>query len=121
MSNLYVFGNEYLDEDSFAKEVAKELDQTNIIYCNTPDVILESEEKKILILDVVKGISKPIIIKDLNKIKTRNIMSLHDLDLGYVLKLMSELGIEKEIKIIGIPQKGNKKEIIEQVKKWIKN
>ena len=46
-------------------------------------------------------------------------MSLHDFDLGFFLSLMKELGINKKIKIIGIPENGNIKEIADGVKACI--
>ena len=46
-------------------------------------------------------------------------MSLHDFDVAYFLKLMQEMGINKKIKIIGIPAKGNSKIIAEKVENMI--
>ena len=119
MKNLYVFGNEYLEYDKFAREIAKQIKNVNIINCRSPDELLEINDNEILILDVVKDIKKTIVISDVSQIKTRRLMSLHDFDLGFFLNLMKELGINKKIKIIGIPENGDIKEIADGVKACI--
>src|SRR3989344_2623653 len=119
MKNLYVFGNEYLEYDKFAREIAKQIKNVNIINCRSPDELLEINDNEILILDVVKDIKKTIIINNISQIKTRKLMSLHDFDLGFFLSLMKELGINKKIKIIGIPENGDIKEIADGVKACI--
>lgn len=117
LKRIFVFGNEYLDFDSFAGSVAKKFDDVNIIKCHSPDDLLEYND--ITILDVVKGIDEPILIKDVDQLKSRNIMSLHDFDLAYFLKLMKELDMGKKFKIIGIPQKGDADLIAKKVRPWI--
>jgi Ni,Fe-hydrogenase maturation factor len=120
MKNIYVFGNEYLEDDAFAKRVAKVINNTfNVVLCTTPEVLLDVEEKEILILDVVKDIKEPIVIKDISQLKTRNIVSLHDFDLTYFLKLMQGIGMNKKMKIIGIPQRGDIKRIAQKVREYI--
>ncbi len=111
---LYVFGNEHLLEDKLARDVARELKGFEIRHCRSPDDLLDAEGD-ILILDVVKGISKPLIIEDIAQLKTRKMMSLHDFDVGYVLTLMNGLGISKTIKILGIPQTGDSKKLAREV------
>ncbi len=117
MKTLYVFGNEYLAEDNFALKIANYMDAT-IIHCRNPDDLLYIEGD-ITILDVVKNIKKPMLITDINQLKSRNIISLHDFDLGFFLKLMKGLGIEKNIRIIGIPMAGDIESISAEVKKWL--
>lgn len=120
MKDIYVFGNEFLEFDNFALEVAKALDKKfNIIRCTSPDDLLSSDDGKIVILDVVKGARKPMLIEDVSKIKSKNMLSLHDFDLGFFLNLMKEMGIKRKIKIIGIPDKGNAAKTAVEVKKWV--
>jgi len=118
--NVYVFGNEHLEFDSFARKVAGMLSsKINTIDAHSPDILLDSKEKELLILDVVKNIKKPMVISDISKIKTNPMTSLHDFDVGFFLKLMNGMGINKKIKIIGIPQKGNISKISKEVEAWI--
>ena len=115
MKKLFVFGNEYLENDSMAVQIAKELNNIEIVHCRNPDDLIE-EDGDLLILDVIKGAKKTRIIENIDEIKTRNILSLHDFDLGFFLKLMEELGTPKKVRIIGIPEKGNIDEIAMEVK-----
>ncbi|MFH1916216.1 MAG: hypothetical protein ABIJ21_03050 [Nanoarchaeota archaeon] len=115
---LYVFGNEYLAEDSLAALVARQFKDVQLVYCKSPDDLLDAGDE-MAIIDVVKGISDPILITDVDQLKTRNLMSLHDFDLGFFLNLLKGMGMEKKIKIIGIPEKGDAKSMYEQVRAWI--
>ncbi len=119
MKRLYVFGNEYLAQDSLARVVAQELKGVEVIHCRSPDEVLDEESDEIVMLDVVKGIDKTIVIADPEQIKTRRLLSMHDFDVGFFLNLMSALGLEKTIKVIGIPQEGNKKQIITDVERCL--
>ncbi len=112
---LYVFGNEFLDYDNFALKVAGKLKNARIVHCTSPESIFDSSEKDILILDVVKNSKKTLIIDDVSNLKISKMMSLHDFDLGFFLQLMKNMGINRKVKIIGIPQKGNAADIAKEV------
>ena len=135
VKKLYVFGNEYLENDSFAGKIASQLqnklddvETISIIRCTSPDDLLDADDD-ITILDVVKNIKEPILITDISKLKINNMVSLHDFDLAYFLNLMKELDMNKNIRIIGIPMRGinavnlaNEKideKILDKVKLWI--
>lgn len=105
---IYCFGNEFFEKDSITKKIADlKIDNIEFVKCNNPEDILDNNENKIIILDVIRGINKIqlLTIDDLDRIKTNNKVTAHDLDLGFYLKLYKELGKlkKKEIKIIGIP------------------
>jgi hypothetical protein len=119
MKKLYVFGNEHLEDDKLSREVSKYLGDCKIVHCRSPDELLEAEEDEILILDVVKNIKEPIIIDDISQIRINKMLSLHDFDVGFFLNLMKNMGINKKIKIIGIPQQGNIKGIAKKVESTI--
>jgi Ni,Fe-hydrogenase maturation factor len=118
MKSVYVFGNEFIEGDGFARQVASELTGVTIVHCKSPDDLLDADDE-VIILDVVKGGSDPIIITDIAKLKTRKIISMHDFDVGFFLSLMKEMGMERKVKIIGIPERGNAREIAQKVKLWI--
>ena len=119
---LLAFGNEYVEEDSLAIEISRELkiDNVDIKRCySVGDLYDYQDYENIFILDVVKDLEKTTLITDIDRIKSHKLYSLHDFDLGFFLKLMKSLGVLKEIKIIGVPQKGDKEEIKKDILKLI--
>ncbi|MBL7054605.1 hypothetical protein ISS05_02520 [Candidatus Woesearchaeota archaeon] len=121
---LLVFGNEYIEEDNLAVNISKELNLKNIDLkrCHSADDLFNYYDyEEIFVLDVVKNIDKVVLIENIDKIKEHKLFSLHDFDLGFFLKLMKELGSLKEIKIIGIPKKGDKESIKADILEVIKN
>jgi len=120
LKHLYVFGNEYLESDSFAKEMAEELkEKARITICTTPDLLLDAEEEEIIILDVIKNVKETTVITDAAQLKINKLVSMHDFDLAYFLELMKQLGMAKKIKIIGIPESGDKKKIVKEIIKYL--
>ena len=117
---VFCFGNEFLENDSLAKEIADELviDDVEFIKCDSPDEIF-LEEGRIVILDVVEGIDDVMLIEDINKLSDDGICSLHDFDLRYFLKLKDKIGQIDNIKIIGIPMKGDKEELKKKIEEKI--
>tara|TARA_Y100000310_G_scaffold322705_1_gene382050 strand:+ start:1436 stop:1804 length:369 start_codon:yes stop_codon:yes gene_type:complete len=122
MTTVLCFGNEFIKEDSLAKELADEIKikNTTFIKCNSLNEIIECKDKNLFILDVIENITKVIQIKDINQLKENKLCTLHDFDLSFFLKLMKTLGEIKDINIIGIPQKGNKEDIKKEIIKILK-
>lgn len=113
MHRILCLGNEFVEEDSLAKEIGNLLGKKGYDVVNIKDsfelMSLLNSENDFIILDVVQGLKKvkEISVEDLRQ---DNILSAHDFDAGYVLKL-----INKEVRIIGIPQSGDVEEIMEEV------
>ena len=120
---VLVFGNKYLECDSMAIKVSELLQDENIEFqaCEDLSQLLELKDDKLTLMDVVYNIEEPMIIEDIKKLRVNQSLSLHDFDLAYFLKLLEEIGRIKKIKIIGVPQKGDPKEIAEKVKKLLPN
>jgi hypothetical protein len=110
---ILVFGNKYLEEDSLALEVAMELGM-DYQEVNDSFQIITLDLNDYIILDVVKGISKPGIVSG-EAIKTNNLLSLHDFDLGFILKLRNSNPI-----IIGLPMKYEKEDAVREVREIIR-
>jgi len=115
MIKILSLGNEFLKEDSLAKEVGKELIKENYNILNIKDSFQLMQElnssDSIIILDVVEKLNEVKILL-LEELKHNKIISAHDFDAGFVLKLFKD----KKIKIIGIPMTGSIKKIKESVK-----
>lgn len=127
MKKIYCFGNPLLEEDNLSLRLADELNGKlkgiEFVKCESPDFLLnldEKDAKEIIILDAVRGLKKPAIIEDMNKIIPTKSTTSHDFDLGTVLKLLKETGQLKKVKIIGLPMDGDenkiKKELVDLLK-----
>jgi len=111
---IFCFGNNFVKEDSLAKQIADELKIKGIefVKCESTSEFMRQEGK--IILDVVQGLKAPRIVT-VDELAEPKTCSLHDLDLGYELKLLKEIGELGEIKIIGIPMQGDKENIKEEI------
>ena len=120
MRQLFVFGNEFLADDAFAREVASDLgDIFDVVHCRSPEQLLDTDSDELNILDVVRGIENPMMITDIDRIRTRSMISLHDFDLGFFLHLMEGMGMRKFVRIFGVPETGNSKEVARVIKGWL--
>jgi Ni,Fe-hydrogenase maturation factor len=101
---ILVLGNEFIEGDSFAKKVGglleKDFDVVAIKDSFQLMGIFEEKEEFIL-LDVVQGLEKVCFVRP-EDLREDAIMSAHDFDVGYVLKLL-----EKDVRIVGIPMGGD--------------
>jgi Ni,Fe-hydrogenase maturation factor len=107
MKYVLCFGNPYLEDDNIAQKAAKQIKVKGVkfVACNSPEQIIDYLEKDFLILDVAKGIKKITIIDSVSKLEKSKIVSLHDFDLGFFLKLIKKMGNANKIRIIALPQK----------------
>ncbi len=113
---ILCLGNKFMKEDSLAKEIGKELIKEGYNICNIKDSFqlmqeLNSQEE-IIILDVVEKLNEVKLLQ-INQLKDIKIITAHDFDAGFVLKLFND----KKVKIIGIPMD----EKINIVKEHLKN
>jgi len=115
-----VFGNPHLSYDALAVHVARHLPSTwDVRICSTPDALFDApSDKPITILDVVKNITTPQLIDDITVLKDHPATSTHDIDVGFVLKLRTSLGIPTKIQILGIPPTGNPQQLAQTVVTW---
>ena len=116
---IYCFGNEYVEGDGTAKAITKDISipYVEFVPADSPDAIMD-EEGTIYILDVVKDADDVMVIRDLERLRERRLMSLHDFDLQFFLKLMKNIGKIDDVCIFGIPQQSNdniKKRLKEEI------
>ncbi len=113
---VLAFGHPDLEEDNLALKLASTLRVPGFTFevCRSPESLSEIGEP-FIILDVGAGIQEPRFIDDLSKIRAPKMVSLHDFDLGYFLKLHEKLGDLPELKVLAIPQRGNIYEIRRKV------
>jgi Ni,Fe-hydrogenase maturation factor len=120
------FGNELIPSDRLAIDVVKNLEEemkeTEFFHCKSPEDLTKFESvKNLFLLDVSPNVSNVQLITDLNLLKERKMLSLHDFDLNFFFQMMLKLGKIKSIKIILIPRNGNIEEITKKVKNILSN
>ncbi|MBL7160820.1 MAG: hypothetical protein ISS93_03155 [Candidatus Aenigmarchaeota archaeon] len=103
MKYLLCFGNPYLKGDSLGALLAKSLKVNGweTVECRSPEELLEYNEEEFVILDAALGIEEPILLEDPEALRERGVVSLHDFDLNFFLKLQKGLG--RRIRVIAIP------------------
>lgn len=112
---IVCLGNEFVEGDSLAVEVGAELKKRgfDVVFVRDSFELMEivSSDDEFVILDVVEGLDcvRKIGVKDL---RVDSIMSAHDFDASYVLKLLRE-----KVRIIGIPRSGDVGGVILEVEK----
>lgn len=118
--NIFVLGNPLLKEDSISLKIIQKLeDKFPKVNFSEFDPTEDLNSEYLLFMDVVEGIDKVELIKDLSKLETRKIYSTHDFDLAFLLKILKKAKLIKEAIIIGIPKNAEEGESLKQVEKII--
>lgn len=87
--------------------------------CESPfDVREHMEQETLIIMDIVKGIEKPRLFTDLDDFAISKKVTAHDLDLGFLLKILENVRNSK-FRIIGLPYGKETGEMEEDVKRLI--
>ena len=124
MKKIYIFGNDYLENDSLPIKLKPKLEKIfpEIKFIiQDPNENLRPENGELFIIDTVIGPNKVVVIEDIEKIEREPSVSMHDFDLGFNLKLLKKIGLLKKTIIIGIPSESNLEEVIfDEVVKKIK-
>jgi Ni,Fe-hydrogenase maturation factor len=119
MKYVLCFGNPFLKGDSLAQKAGKKIriEGVRFVSCNSAEEIMFYLDKDFVILDVAKGIKKARIISDASMLDTGKIVSLHDFDLAFFLKVMKKLGGRKKVRIIALPEKMKLEDAEREVKR----
>jgi Ni,Fe-hydrogenase maturation factor len=119
MKTIYVLGNSACSEDTLPvlllPRLVSELPDFRFIHLDPTENL--PEEEHLILIDTIFGIDSVRVLYDLDKIENSPQYSLHDFDLGFQLKLMKKLGKIGKVTIIGVPEKGEAREILNQIKK----
>jgi len=109
---ILVCGNPLVEKDAAAMKVAELLkNKVSGVQFEEFDSAEELRGDKVFILDVVKGLKKPKVIKNIDDIASEKIYSMHDFDLGQSLKLLKKVGLVKNVTVFGVPEKIGKKTV----------
>jgi Ni,Fe-hydrogenase maturation factor len=107
--NVYVFGNEYVEEDKRAIEVARDLEDTvegiSFVLVDPNEDVPFVDEPRVVVLDTVLGIQEVVVEGEgIEALLLSPRGSVHDFDLTFQLRYLRELGKLGEVTVIGIPQ-----------------
>src|SRR5215204_4217008 len=108
--NIYIFGNEYVEADKRALEVARELEDTvesiSFVFVKPNEDVPFVNERHVVILDTVQGIQDVALVEGdrVNGLILSPRASVHDFDLAFQLRYLKKLNKLGEVTIIGIPQ-----------------
>ena len=126
IDKVLVFGNRLVKKDNlplklipllekeFPKIEFKEFDSIEDI---------QNEGHVIYIMDSVENIDNVTVIYNIDQIEiSNNLYTIHDMDLGYMLKLMKKVNLINRVIIFGIPINAiSKMEILNQLKEKIRS
>ena len=122
---ILCLGNEFLREDSFAKELVDSIKNQlkNYEITNIKDsfqlieIINKLKDREAVIVDVVKNL-KDIHELEITELQSSKILTAHDLDASFFLQLLKEH--VSNLKIIGLPMTGEIKILKGRLLKKIK-
>ncbi len=116
---ILVLGNSAVKEDNHAlwliPNLRKLFPQVNFILHDPTEEIPQNLNGELFIIDTVTEIERVTQFDNLDYFRTSPRITLHDFDLPLSLGILMKLGKIKKVKIIGIPQKGNRKTILSDV------
>lgn len=116
---ISVFGNPNLSQDSLAfrlvPHLQKFLPQAEFIHQDPQEQIMPLGESIWWIIDVVSNTSQVMLIENLDQLRNKRRVSMHDYDLSTELKLIKKIYPDITIKIIGVPSQGEVKKIAREV------
>jgi Ni,Fe-hydrogenase maturation factor len=123
---VLVFGNRLVKKDNLPLKLIPHLEKEfpEIEFKEFDSIEdLQDEGSVIYIMDSVENIENVTIIYDIDQIKvSNNLYTIHDMDLGYMLKLMKKVNMIDKVIIFGIPINTlSKIEILDQLKEKIRS
>jgi Ni,Fe-hydrogenase maturation factor len=120
--NVYICGNPLVDNDSMPFRILEGLKSLfpEINFAEYDPTENFPEDNPVYIIDTVLGIKDVVKIDDIDSFVPSPNLSVHDADLAFQLNLMKKLGKLPEIVIFGVPEKGDEREILDQLSKHLK-
>jgi Ni,Fe-hydrogenase maturation factor len=126
MCKVLVFGNRLVETDKLPLELIPYLTKKfpEIEFKEFDSIEdLQNEGSVIYIIDSVENIENVTIIYNIDQIEISNsLYTIHDMDLGYMLKLMRKVNMIDKVIIFGIPINTlSKIEILNQLEEKIRS
>ncbi|MBN2330560.1 MAG: hypothetical protein JXC85_01985 [Candidatus Aenigmarchaeota archaeon] len=126
VKTVLCFGSGGIEGDDAAFDVCRELvghsDDVQFVMCDTPMDILGyagRDSKDIYILDAVKGLNSVSFFESVDVFRRNRSVTAHDQDLGMMLKVLIEMKMLPDVRIIGIPMGSNASEAAKEVSRLL--
>lgn len=121
--NTVLFFGSYVEGDDLAFEIydmiKRKIKGKKVVKCQSPfELTSYLKEGEIIIVDVVRGINGVRIFDDLDDFKDTQTVTIHDLDLGFFMKILETMKGAK-FKIIGVPFGSRKEDVVKDVRRAI--
>lgn len=102
---IFVFGNSIVNSDSIPTKLIPALSKKfpEIQFIRADPTENWCQEKELVILDTVVGISEVTLFNTLEAFEKQSRVTQHDYDLYMDLQLLEKIGKVKKVRIIGIP------------------
>lgn len=104
---ILVFGNPLVPADSLALRILpalrKRFPKVEFIELDGIDDLYEYG-RNLAVLDVAAGIKTVSVVDDLDDLELPRVLSMHDFDLAWNLKILLKAGMIDSVRIIAIPQ-----------------
>ena len=121
---ISVFGNPDLPADALPVSLIPELKQQfpDIEFVHQdPNEDCEPLGSPWVIIDTVKGLPGVRIIKDIELLKHKKTLTMHDYDLGLHLVLLKKIHPDLAIRIIGVPAGYDPRQALEEIAAILKS
>jgi Ni,Fe-hydrogenase maturation factor len=113
---VYVLGNPLIKSDNLPLMILPALIKTfpkiKFEILDPTESLVLNKKQDLVFIDTVLGIKKVTVFDNLEKFMLSPRVSVHDFDLFLELALLFKMKKIKKIKIIGLPQKGKKREML---------
>jgi hypothetical protein len=124
LKTVLCFGSEGMEGDDLAFAVCRELvgysEDVSFVKCDSPmDILGYAGGRGLYILDTVKGIEKVSLFSSVDRFRRAKSVTVHDQDLGMMLKILIEMKMLPDVRIIGIPAGSNAIVAAQEVKRML--
>lgn len=121
MAKILVFGNRLVGVDYAALEVADILSGmpgVEFVECDSAENI-ERYGPRLIILDTAVGIERPVVLDSVDRIEQTKPYSMHDFDLGIMLRLLLKAKKIESVTIIAVPAQYDPQKAAGEVRAFI--
>ena len=116
---ILCFGSEVAHDDTPFRicESMRKDPEFNFVKCEAAiDIMAYVDLDDLVIMDTVKGITRPRLFRNIEDFKKVESVTAHDIDLGTFLHVLEGMGKLKNISIIGLPMGSKKSEVMKDLR-----